>query len=59
MMGKIVYSKEAREKAYDMYWQDRNPSIRGKRAGKYSLSEISKVTGMHRAYISKIVRGIQ
>lgn len=53
-MGKTVYSKEAKERAYLMYWADR----KGKQ-GKYSLSDISKVTGMHRAYISRIARGIQ
>ena len=57
-MGRTVYSKEQKQLAYEMYWEDRVDDFRsGKKAGKYSLKEIAEATGMNRDYISKIARG--
>ena len=56
-MGKTVYSREAKKLAYTMYWEDRKDVKWGLKPGKYSLREISQVTGMDRSYISKIAKG--
>ena len=58
-MGRTIYSKEQKQLAYEMYWTDRKDVKLGRKPGKYSLREISKVTGMDRTYISKIGRGMQ
>ena len=56
MMGRTVYSKEKKKQAYEMYWTDRKPFTNGHKLGRYSLSEISRVTGMSKSYISRIGR---
>ena len=58
-MGKTIYTKEQKQLAYEMYWTDRKEVKLGRKPGRYSLREISKVTGMDRTYISKIGRGMQ
>ena len=54
-----IYSKEQKDLAYKMYWTDRKEVKNGQKPGRYSLREISEVTGMHKTYISKIGRGMQ
>ena len=56
LMGKTVYSKEKKKQAYEMYWTDRKSFRNGYKLGRYSLSEISSVTGMSKSYISRIGR---
>ena len=58
-MGKTIYTKEQKQKAYEMYWTDRKDVKLGRKPGKYSLREIAQVTGMHKTYVSKIARGKQ
>ena len=55
-MGKKIYSDEVKKLACDMYWVERRGVVSGHKSGRYSLSEISRVTGMNRDYISKLAR---
>ena len=55
-MGKTVYSKEKKKQAYEMYWTERKGFRNGYKLGKYSLSEISRETGLSKSYISRIGR---
>ena len=58
-MRKAIYTDKQKQTAYEMYWTDRKEVKLGRKPGKYSLREISKVTGMHKTYVSKIARGKQ
>ena len=55
-MGKTVHTKEKKKQAYEMYWTERREFVSGLKLGKYSLSEISRETGMSKSYISRIGR---
>ena len=55
-MGKKIYSDEVKKLACDMYWVERHGVVSGHKSGRYSLSDISRVTGMNRDYISKLAR---
>ena len=56
-MGRIIYTKEQRKKAYDLYWEgERKPKFGGT-VGKYSLREIGDIVGMSRCSVCKIAKG--
>jgi len=56
-MGKIVYTKEQRKQAYDMYWEGERVPRFGGTVGKYTLREISEKVGMTRHSVCRIARG--
>lgn len=64
-MSHAKYSRETKKQAHDLYWKGRDcsnsgkPGNSGKKPGRYSLNEISRITGMERSYISRIARGLR
>jgi len=57
-MSHPKHSKEARKQAYSLYWAGRKECNPGEKPGKYSLSEISRITGIERSYVSRVARGL-
>jgi hypothetical protein len=65
---RVKYTQEQRDRAFDLYWEDRGfKEITGCRldkpnkgkymTGKYTLSQIAKMTGINPVTVGAIARG--